>query len=196
MRAPNSESDGTAADAKTGDKNGGRRGRKVVAVLHGGGLVQAAGGEQAGCLAGSGGLAPTHPTNGGIARGGRAEWIREGVTGHLPLEWVAPHEVGAGERLFPTDEVSSEPENETIIRICDTKFPRTFVKAEDLEFRVEVAMPDTKPAHDVAVTIKFHSAHRIKMIEGDVDVAKRLHVIRPPEERFSLERLGGAVFAF
>ncbi|GAA5134898.1 hypothetical protein GCM10023213_07250 [Prosthecobacter algae] len=25
----------------------------------------------------------------------------EGVTGHFPLEWVAPHSVGARERLFP-----------------------------------------------------------------------------------------------
>ena len=32
------------------------------------------------------------------------ERIGEGVTGHLPLERVAPHEVGAGEILFPTDE--------------------------------------------------------------------------------------------
>ena len=29
----------------------------------------------------------------------------EGVTGHLPLEWVAPHEVGARERLFPPKKV-------------------------------------------------------------------------------------------
>lgn len=179
---------------RTGDKNGGRRG-KVVAVLRGGGLVQEEGGKQAGRLAVSGGLVPTEPTNGGIACGGREELIREGVTGHIPLERVAPHEVGAGERLFPTDEVSSKPENETVIRICDTEFPSIFVKAEDLELRVEVAMSDTKAAHDVAVTIKFYSAHRIKMIEGDVDVAKRLHVNRPPEERFSLERLGSAVFA-
>lgn len=77
---------------------------KVVAVLHGGGLVQEEGGEQAGRLAVSGGLVPTEPTNGGSARGGGAEWIREGVTGHLPLEWVASHEVGAGESPFPTDE--------------------------------------------------------------------------------------------
>ena len=33
-----------------------------------------------------------------------AERIREGVTGQLPLERVAPHAVGARERLFPTDE--------------------------------------------------------------------------------------------
>ena len=32
------------------------------------------------------------------------ERIGEVVTGHLPLERVAPHEVGAGEILFPTDE--------------------------------------------------------------------------------------------
>jgi len=76
----------------------------VVAVLHGGGLVQEEGGEQAGRLAGSGGLVPTEPTNGGIAGGGSSERIREGVTGNLPLERVAPHEVGAGESLFPTDE--------------------------------------------------------------------------------------------
>lgn len=179
---------------RTGDKNGGRRG-KVVAVLHGGGLVQEEGGEQAGRLAVSGGLVPTEPTNGGIACGGREELIREGVTGHIPLERVAPHEVGAGERLFPTDEVSSKPENETVIRITDTEFLGMLVKAEDLELRVEVAMPNTKPAHDVAVTIEFYSAHRIKMIEGNVDVAKRLSVIRPSEERFSLEGLGRAGFA-
>jgi hypothetical protein len=77
---------------------------KVVAVLHGGGLVQEEGWEQAGRLAVSGGLVPTEPTKGGIARGGSAERICEGVTGHLPLERVAPHEVGAGESLFPTDE--------------------------------------------------------------------------------------------
>lgn len=29
----------------------------------------------------------------------------EGVTGHFPLEWVAPHEVGARERLFPPKKV-------------------------------------------------------------------------------------------
>jgi hypothetical protein len=29
----------------------------------------------------------------------------EGVTGHFPLEWVAPHEVGARERLFPLEKV-------------------------------------------------------------------------------------------
>ena len=74
---------------------------KVVAVLHGGGLVQEEGWEQAGRLAVSGGLVPTEPTNSGIARGGSAERIREGVTGQLPLERVAPHAVGARERLFP-----------------------------------------------------------------------------------------------
>ena len=72
--------------------------------MPGGGLVQEEGGEQAGRLAVSGGLVPTEPKNGGIARGGSAERICEGVTGHLPLERVAPHEVGAGERLFHTDE--------------------------------------------------------------------------------------------
>ena len=77
---------------------------KVVAVLHGVGLVQEGVREQAGRLAVNGGLTPTEPTNGGIARGGSAERIREGVTGHLPLEWVAPHEVGARESPFPTDE--------------------------------------------------------------------------------------------
>ncbi|MBL9176647.1 MAG: serine/threonine protein kinase [Verrucomicrobiaceae bacterium] len=40
----------------------------------------------------------------GMPVDGRAELIREGVTGHLPLERVAPHEVGAGESPFPTDE--------------------------------------------------------------------------------------------
>ena len=43
----------------------------------------------------------------GLLVGRSAARIGEGVTGHLPLEWVAPHEVGAGERLFPADEVSS-----------------------------------------------------------------------------------------
>ena len=32
----------------------------------------------------------------------------EGVTGHFPLERVAPHEVGAGERLFPPNLMGSE----------------------------------------------------------------------------------------
>lgn len=73
----------------------------MVAVLHGGGSVQEGGGEQAGRLAVSGGLVPTDSTNGGIARGGGAARIREGVTGHLPLEWVVPHVVGAGESRFP-----------------------------------------------------------------------------------------------
>ena len=150
-------------------------------------------GKQAGRLAVNGGLVPTEATNGGVARGGGAERIREGVTGHLPLEWVAPHEVGARERLFPPDEASSKPENETVIRISDTEFPGILVKAEALELRLEVALPDTKPAHDVAITIEFYSAHRVEMIKGDVDVAKRLSVIRPPEERFGFERLGSAV---
>ena len=48
----------------------------------------------------SGGLVPTEPTNGGIARGGSAERIREGVTGTVPLEWVAAHEVGAKGKKF------------------------------------------------------------------------------------------------
>jgi hypothetical protein len=67
--------------------------------LPGGGLVQEVDGKQAGRLAVNGGLVPTEATNGGIARGGS-----EGVAGYLPLEWVAPHAVGARERLFPTDE--------------------------------------------------------------------------------------------
>jgi hypothetical protein len=36
---------------------------------------------------------------------GPAQGATEGVTGHLPLEWVAPHEVGARERLFPPKKV-------------------------------------------------------------------------------------------
>ena len=40
---------------------------------------------------------------GGLARG---RWRgAEGVTGHFPLEWVAPHAVGARERLFPPNAV-------------------------------------------------------------------------------------------
>ena len=70
--------------------------------MPGGGLVQEVDGKQAGRLAVNGGLVPTEATNGGIARGGGAERVREGVTGHLPLEWVAPHEVGVRERLFPS----------------------------------------------------------------------------------------------
>jgi hypothetical protein len=46
---------------------------KVVAVLHCEGFVQGKVGEQVGRLAVSGGLVPTEPTNGGIARGGFAE---------------------------------------------------------------------------------------------------------------------------
>jgi hypothetical protein len=76
-------------------------GAKWPPPKHGEGSVQEAGGEQAGRLAGSGGLGPTAPTNGGIARGGRAERIREGVTGHLPLEWVAAHIVAAKGKSFP-----------------------------------------------------------------------------------------------
>jgi hypothetical protein len=81
---------------------------KVVAVLHGGGLVQEEGGEQAGRLAVSGGLVPTEPTNGGIARGGSSERIHEGVTGAVPLEWVAAHEVSARERPFPINLMPSK----------------------------------------------------------------------------------------
>lgn len=51
---------GAAFDVKVG---------KVVAVLHGGSSVQEEGGKQAGRLAVSGGLVPTEPTDGGIARG-------------------------------------------------------------------------------------------------------------------------------
>jgi|GEM_PF-4745598 len=36
---------------------------------------------------------------------GPTQRATEGVTGHLPLEWVAPHEVGARERLFPPKKV-------------------------------------------------------------------------------------------
>ena len=72
--------------------------------MPGGGLVQEVDGKQAGRLAVNGGLVPTEATNGGIARGGSAEPFGEGVAGHFPLEWVAPHAVGARERLFPTDE--------------------------------------------------------------------------------------------
>ena len=71
--------------------------------MPGGGLVQEVDGKQAGRLAVNGGLVPTEATNGGIACGGSAEPIGEGVTGHLPLEWVAPHAVGARERLFPLE---------------------------------------------------------------------------------------------
>jgi len=38
------------------------------------------------------------PTVGLLAAGWRGA---EGVTGHFPLEWVVPHEVGARERPFP-----------------------------------------------------------------------------------------------
>lgn len=124
-RAGISEADGTAADAKTGDKNGGRNirceGGKSGRRLARRGSVQEGCGEQVGRLAVSGGLVPTEPTNGGIARGGSAERIREGVTGRLPLEWVAPHEVGARERLFPTDE--SELRESGISRENPPKLP-------------------------------------------------------------------------
>ena len=36
---------------------------------------------------------------------GATQRATEGVTGHLPLEWVAPHEVGVRERLFPPKKV-------------------------------------------------------------------------------------------
>ena len=36
---------------------------------------------------------------------GASKEATEGVTGHLPLEWVAPHAVGARERLFPPKKV-------------------------------------------------------------------------------------------
>jgi len=106
-----------------------------------------------------------------------------------------PRSSGEGKSFPVPDEASSKPENETVIRIGDTEFLGILVKTETLEFRVEVAMPNTKPAHDVAITIEFYSAHRIKMIEGDVDVTKRSGVIRPPEERFGPEGLGRAVIA-
>ncbi len=60
---------------------------KVVAVLHGGGLVQEEGGEQAGYLAVSRGLVPNETTNGGIARGGSAERIGEGVIQTKADQW-------------------------------------------------------------------------------------------------------------
>ncbi len=72
--------------------------------MPGGGLVQEVDGKQAGRLAVNGGLVPTEVTGGGIACGGSAEPFGEGVAEDLPLEWVAPHAVGAREKLFPPDE--------------------------------------------------------------------------------------------
>ena len=89
--------------------------------MPGGGLVQEVDGKQAGRLAVNGGLVPTEATNGGIARGGSAEPVGEGVAGHFPLEWVAPHAVGARERPFPP--VGSDTEVAIVKKGCPPKLP-------------------------------------------------------------------------
>ena len=76
--------------------------------MPGGGLVQEVERKQAGRLAVNGWLVPTEATNGGIACVGSAEPFGEGVAGHLPLEWVAPHAVGARESPFPPDGTDTE----------------------------------------------------------------------------------------
>lgn len=115
------------------------------------------------------------------------ERFLEGVTGHIPLEREAPHEVGAGERLFPADEVNSKPENETIVLVSDGEFLGGRVKTEALPIRVEIAMPNTKAAHDVAITIDLPSAHRIEIIKRDIDVATAKGLVGTPEQCLDFE---------
>lgn len=141
------------------------------------------------------GLVPIEPTNGGIARGGCAERIGEGVTGHLPLEWVAPHEVGAGESLFPADADGSESENETIVLVSDGEFPGVRVKTEALPIRVKIAVSNTKAAHDVWITIDLPSTHRIEIIKGDIDIATAKCLLGTPEQSLCFEGLNSPILA-
>lgn len=111
----------------------------------------------------------------------------EGVTGHLPLEREAPHEVGAGERPFPEDAAGSESENETVALVSDGEFLGVRVKTEALPFRIKIAVWNIKAAHDVAITIDLPSAHRIEMIKGDIDIAPAKGLVETPEVRLDFE---------
>ena len=81
----------------------------MVAVLHGGGLVQEEGWEQAGCLAVSGGLVPTEPTNGGIARGGKCGADLRGRYGTPPVRKGSAPRSRRGGKSFPSNENCYSP---------------------------------------------------------------------------------------
>ncbi len=97
------KADGTAGEAKTGEpvrgafcgRAGRGLARRRICSRGLGGASWPFGGKWRDC--------PTAPTNGVIAAAGARSWVGscEGVAGDFPLEWVAPHAVGAKGKAFP-----------------------------------------------------------------------------------------------